>query len=72
MRLLIKKILVALIIIVIICVPLFYLRGIVESLFQSGCVGMGACVILVLGLIYVIYQLIEKILFELFIINLPH
>ena len=66
------SILVALIIIVIICVPLFYLRGIVESLFQSGCVGMGACVILVLGLIYVIYQLIEKILFELFIINLPH
>ena len=66
------SVLVALIVIVIICVPLFYLRGIVEALFQSGFVGMGACVVLILGLIYVIYQLIEKILFELFIINLPY
>ena len=64
--------LVALIVIVVICVPLFFLRGIVESIMQSGCVGMGACVILLLGLLYVIYQLIEKILFELFVINLPY
>lgn len=64
--------LVALIVIVAICVPLFYLRGIVESIMQSGCVGMGTCVALLLGLLYVIYQLIEKILFELFIINLPY
>lgn len=64
--------LVALIVIVVICVPLFLLRGTVESIMQSGCVGMGACVILLLGLLYVIYQLIEKILFELFVINLPH
>lgn len=64
--------LVALIVIVVICVPLFYLRGVVESIMQSGCFGMGACVALLLGLLYVIYQLIEKILFELFIINLPY
>lgn len=64
--------LVALIVIVVICVPLFYLRGIVESIMQSGCVGMSVCVVLLLGIIYVIYQLIEKILFELFIINLPY
>lgn len=66
------SLLVALIIIVVICVPLFFLRGIVESIMNSGCVGMSACVLLLLGLIYVIYQLIEKILFELFIINLPY
>jgi hypothetical protein len=64
--------LVALIVIVVICVPLFFLRGIVESIMQSGSGGMGACVILLLGLLYVIYQLIEKILFELFVINLPY
>lgn len=66
------SLLVALIIIVVICVPLFFLRGVVESIMNSGCVGMSACVLLLLGLIYVIYQLIEKILFELFIINLPY
>ena len=66
------SLLVALIIIVAICVPLFFLRGVVESIMNSGCVGMSACVLLLLGLIYVIYQLIEKILFELFIINLPY
>ena len=66
------SLLVALIIIVAICVPLFFLRGVVESIMNSGCVGMSACVLLLLGLIYVIYQLIEKVLFELFIINLPY
>lgn len=66
------SLLVALIIVVVICVPLFFLRGVVESIMNSGCVGMSACVLLLLGLIYVVYQLIEKILFELFIINLPY
>lgn len=66
------SLLVALIIIVAICVPLFFLRGVVESIMNSGCVGMSACVLLLLCLIYVIYQLIEKVLFELFIINLPY
>ena len=58
------SLLVALIVIVVICVPLFFLRGVVESIMNSGCVGMSACVLLLLGLIYVIYQLIEKILFH--------
>lgn len=62
----------ALIVIVVICVPLFYLKGIVEAITNTGCVGMIASVALLLGLLYVIYQLIEKILFELFIINLPY
>lgn len=66
------SLLVALIVIVVICVPLFFLRGVVESIMNSGCIGMSACVLLLLVLIYVIYQLIEKILFELFIINLPY
>ena len=66
------SLLVALIVIVAICVPLFFLRGVVESIMNSGCLGMTACVLLLLGLIYVIYQLIEKIVFELFIINLPY
>lgn len=66
------SLLVALIVIVVICVPLFFLRGVVESIMNSGCVGMSACVVLLLVLIYVIYQLIEKILFEIFIINLPY
>ena len=63
---------VALIVIVVICVPLFYLRGIVESILQSGCVGMAACVVLLLVILCVVYQLVEKIFFELFIINLPY
>jgi len=66
------SLLVALIIIVVICVPLFFLRGVVESIMNAGCVGMTVCVSLLLVLIYVIYQLIEKILFELFIVNLPY
>ena len=66
------SLLVAMIVIVVICVPLFFLRGVVESIMNSGCVGMSACVVLLLVLIYVIYQLIEKILFEIFIINLPY
>ena len=66
------SLLVALIVIVVICVPLFFLRGVVESIMNSGYVGMSACVVLLLVLIYVIYQLIEKILFEIFIINLPY
>ena len=64
--------LVALIVIVVICVPLFLLRGVFEAVMQSGCVGMGAAVAIVLVVLYVIYQLVEKILFELFIINLPY
>lgn len=66
------SLLVAMIVIVVICVPLYLLRGAVESIMMSGCTGMASAVILVIILLYVIYQLIEKILFELFIINLPY
>ena len=64
--------LIALILIVVICVPLFYLRGIIESIMGSGIGGILLCIVILLGLLYTIYQLIEKILFELFIWNLPY
>jgi len=66
------SLLVAMIVIVAICVPLFLLRGVVEAIMQSGCFGMCAAVLLLLAILYVLYQLVEKILFELFIINLPY
>ena len=66
------SLLVAMIVIVVICVPLYLLRGAVESIMMSGCTGMASAVLLILALLAVIYQLIEKILFELFIINLPY
>lgn len=64
--------LVAVIIIVVICFPLIYLRAIVEAIKVMGCFSMFFAVILILGFIYVFYHLLEKILFELFIINLPY
>ena len=65
--------LVAVIIFVVICV--FFVFG--SSLFSMIAVGIpgGGIIIVVgciLGLLYVAYQLLEKILFELFIINLPY
>lgn len=65
-------VLLAMLIIVVICVPLYYLRGVVEAIMTSGCIGMVAAVVLLLALLYVLYQLIEKVLFELLIINLPY
>lgn len=66
------SLLVAVIIIVVICFPLIYLRAIVEAIKVMGCFSMFFAVILILGFIYVFYHLLEKILFELFIINLPY
>jgi hypothetical protein len=66
------SLLVAVIIIVVICFPLIYLRAIVEAIKLLGCASMFFAVILILGFIYVFYHLLEKILFELFIINLPY
>jgi hypothetical protein len=66
------SLLVAVIIIVVICLPLVYLKSIVEALTKGGCFSMIIAVVLVLGLLYVFYHLLEKILFELFIINLPY
>lgn len=52
---------------------LFYLiRLIVEAIMGTGCLAWIIIPVLVLGWLYVLYQLLEKILFELFIINLPY
>lgn len=63
----------ALIIIIAIIVPLYYLSSFTSSIFtQIPIVGPIICIALLLVILYVIYQLLEKILFELFIINLPY
>lgn len=50
----------------------FLIRLIVEALTGAGCFGWVMIAVLILGWLYVLYQLLEKILFELFIINLPY
>ena len=50
----------------------FGLMMIADALTGRGCMGYIILVGLILGLIYVFYQLLENILFELFIINLPY
>lgn len=63
----------ALIIIIAIIVPIYYLGSLTTSLFSSlPGAGPVICIALILVILYVIYQLLEKILFELFIINLPY
>jgi hypothetical protein len=64
--------LIAFIILVIIAFPLVYARNIVTIFSNLPVFGIILAVALVLGLIWVFYQLIEKILFELFLINLPY
>ena len=66
------SLLVAVIILVVIAFPILYIGSIVQALFGAGIGGIIACVALVLGLIYTVYQLLENILFELFLINLPY
>lgn len=66
------SVIVALIIVIVIIVPLFMFHSIFESLFSLPTVGPIICIVLILGLIGIVYQLLEKILFELFIINLPY
>ena len=52
---------------------LFYLiRLIVEALMGTGCLAWVIIPTLILAWLFVLYQLLEKILFELFIINLPY
>jgi hypothetical protein len=63
----------ALIIIIVIAVPVYFLGSIAQSIFSlNPLLGVVICIGLILGVLYVIYQLLEKILFELFIINLPY
>jgi len=66
------SLLVAVIILFVIAFPILYLGSIVRILFGAGIGGIIACIALVLGLIYTAYQLLENILFELFLINLPY
>lgn len=65
-------VIVALIILIVIVAPFFLLKGVIEALFTNSMYGPIIVVALILGAIYVIYQLLEQILFELFIINLPY
>ena len=62
---------VALIILVIIGLPLFFIRSIFEAFGELPVAGVLICVGLVLALLFALYQLLENILFELFLINLP-
>ena len=65
-------ILMALIVLVIIGLPLCFLRSIVSALSGIPSIGILLSVGLVLGLLYSLYQLLENILFEMFLINLPY
>lgn len=64
--------LLAFIILVVIAFPIMYLGSIIQAVISMGAGGLVASVALVLGLIYTVYQLLENILFELFLINLPY
>ena len=64
--------LLAFVLIVVIAVPLIAVRNIFAVFSNGGCGGIAACIVLILGLIYCFYQLLEKVLFEVFIWNLPY
>ncbi len=66
------SLLVAVIVILVIIVPLYYISSLATGLFAIPVAGPIVCIGVILGCLYVVYQLIEKILFELFIINLPY
>lgn len=65
-------VIVALVVLIILVIPLFYLKSIINIFSNLSIVGVVICIGLILGLLYVIYQLLENILFELFLINLPY
>ena len=62
----------ALVILIVIVVPFLLLHGVIEAIFTSSMYGPIIVVGLILVLLYVVYQLLEQILFGLFIINLPY
>jgi hypothetical protein len=66
------SLLIAVIILVVIAFPIIYIRNIVELFSNMPATGIVICIGLILGLIYTVYQLLENILFELFLINLPY
>ncbi len=59
-------------ILLVICIPFFFLSGVINSLVRSSSSGCLLSIVAFLALLYVLYQLVEKILFEMFIINLPY
>ena len=65
------SLLIALIILVVIAFPIIYIGSIVDALFGRGVGGIVFCVAMILGLIATAYMLLENILYELFLINLP-
>lgn len=66
------SVILALVIIIVIIVPLFYVKAIIEIFSNNLIVGPIVIIVLLFAILYVVYQLLEKILFELFIINLPY
>lgn len=64
--------LVAVVILVVLGFVVVYGHALIQALFSIPWLGWLLAVGLILGLLYTIYQLLEKILFELFIINLPY
>ena len=66
------SLLIAVIILVVIAFPIIFINTIINALWKIPGGGIFLCVGLILGLIYTIYQLLENILFELFLINLPY
>jgi len=65
-------VIIALVILIAILVPIFLLRGVIGAIFGFGMPGVLLGIALIFLLIYTIYQLLENILFELFLINLPY
>lgn len=63
---------VAVLVFVVIGVVFVAIGAFSEALFQGGGLSWIFIVVMILGLLYVAYELLEKILFELFIINLPY
>jgi hypothetical protein len=66
------SLLLAMIIIVVLALPIIFLHNIVSALWSIPGIGIVLSIALILGLIYTVYQLLENILFELFLINLPY
>lgn len=64
--------LVAIVVFVVIGVIFVSIAAMSEAIFSGGGIKWIFIVIMILGLLFVAYQLLEKILFELFIINLPY
>ena len=64
-------VLISLIVLVIVAVPLLFVGAIVEAFDGAPVVGIVLIVGIILGALYSIYNLLENILFEMFLINLP-